>query len=224
MSAEAVPAAGPRPLRRDAERNRQRILDAARVVFAREGLEVSLDAIAREAGVGVGTVYRRFADKEQLIEALFEESLTEIVGAAEAALTFADPWEGLVAFLDGSIERQCADRGLKELLVSSTHGHEQIERGRDRLIPLITELVERAQRAGELRADLAPTDFVLFQVGLGAVADYTRDVEPEAWRRCLGLLLDGLRVRREEPTPLPVPALDTDAVECAMRDWHPRHR
>src|SRR5437763_8806283 len=88
-----------RPLRRDAERNRQLILDAARVVFAERGLSGSHDDIAREAGVGVGTVYRRFPDKEELIDALFEERIGEIADVARASLAAGDAWEGLVDFL-----------------------------------------------------------------------------------------------------------------------------
>jgi AcrR family transcriptional regulator len=213
-----------RPLRRDAERNRQRILEAARVVFAREGLEVSLDAIAREAGVGVGTVYRRFASKEQLIEALFEESLAELVGAARDALAVEDPWEGFLAFLQGGIDRQTRDRGLKELLMGSAHGREQIAGAREEIVPLVTELVERAQRSGQLRDDIAPSDFPLIQFAVGAIGEYTADVQPDAWRRVMGLLIDGLRVRRDAPTPLPVGALQTEDIECAMRDWRPRRR
>jgi len=221
MSTEA---ATERPLRRDAERNRQRILAAARVVFAREGLEVSLDAIAREAGVGVGTVYRRFADKEQLIDALFEEALAELVGAAQDALSIDDPWEGFLTFLEGAIDRQARDRGLKELLMGSAHGQEQIARARDQIVPLVTELVVRAQRSGQLRDDIASSDFPLIQFAVGAITDYTADIEPGAWRRIMGLIVDGLRVRRDAPTPLPVAALDNDAIECAMRAWRPRRR
>ena len=84
-----------RPLRKDAERNRQRIIDAAREVFAERGLGVSLDDIARHAGVGVGTVYRRFPDKEQLIDALFDERLDAIAARAESATEIADPWLAL---------------------------------------------------------------------------------------------------------------------------------
>jgi AcrR family transcriptional regulator len=214
----------PKPLRRDAERNRQRILEAARVVFARHGLDVSLDTIAKEAGVGVGTVYRRFADKEELIEALFEQSLEEVVGAAREALAVADPWEAFVSFLEDAMCRQNADRGLKQLLMSSEHGHEQIARARDELIPLVTELVERAQRSGQLRPDVAASDFPLIQFGLGSVAEYTADIDPDAWRRVLGLVLDGLRTQRTEPSPLRPDPLETEQIECAMRDWRPRRR
>lgn len=221
MSADA---STDRPLRRDAERNRQRILEAARVVFAQQGLEVSLDAIAREAGVGVGTVYRRFTDKEQLIDALFEDSLAGLVDMAREALAIEDPWEGFETFMQGAIERQTSDRGLKELLLSSVHGQEQIARAREQLVPLVTELIQRAQRSGQLRDDIAPSDIPLLQFAMGFVAEYTAEVQPEAWRRVMAVVIDGLRVRRDAPTPLPVGALDTEEIECAMREWRPRRR
>src|ERR1700760_870890 len=91
-----------RPLRRDAERNRQRILEVAREAFAEDGLAVTLDEIARRAGLGVGTVYRRFPDKEQLIDALFEDRLAEILATANASLEIVDPWEGLSHLIEAS--------------------------------------------------------------------------------------------------------------------------
>src|SRR5437764_10603461 len=97
---------GARPLRSDAERNRRLILDAAREAFATGGLQVSLDEIARRAGVGVGTVYRRFADKEALIDALFEDSLGELVAQAEEALRDEDPWAGFVRWFEGFVGLQ----------------------------------------------------------------------------------------------------------------------
>ena len=104
-----------RPLRKDAERNRQRILDAARELFAERGLEPSLNDVAHHAGVGVGTVYRRFASKEELLETLFEESLHELTNLAEIALQQPDSWDALAWY----VERMCAltatDRGLREI-------------------------------------------------------------------------------------------------------------
>ena len=88
--------AAQRPLRRDAERNRIRILASAKVLFAEHGVDVSLDDIARHAGVGVGTVYRRFPDREALIDELFEDKISEIEELAAASLAIDDPWEGLV--------------------------------------------------------------------------------------------------------------------------------
>ena len=111
-----------RPLRRDAQRNRQRILAAARREFAERGLDVSMDDIARAAGVGVGTVYRRFPDKEQLIDALFEDRMAEMVELVERCLAIEDPWDGFVTFLAEMCGRQSADRGLKELLLSTSRG------------------------------------------------------------------------------------------------------
>ena len=109
METSADPAAV-RPLRRDAERNRRRILDAAAAVFAEQGLGASLDEIAAHAEVGVGTVYRRFPNKEVLIDALFDDQLDGIVAIAEAGLAIEDPWDGLVHFLRGAQERQVQNR------------------------------------------------------------------------------------------------------------------
>ena len=213
-----------RPLRRDAERNRQRILQAAREVFAERGLGVTLDEIARHAGVGVGTVYRRFADKEALIDALFEDRIGELVAIGEQALTEDDAWEGLLRFLDRSLAMQSADRGLKDVITSSTHGHDRVAQARARMAPLVTQLVHRAQAAGELRADLEPTDVPVITLLLALVADFTSDVVPELWRRYLTIVLDGLRTRREGPSPLPVDALDLDELGDAMRSWRPPPR
>jgi AcrR family transcriptional regulator len=213
-----------RPLRRDAERNRQRILDSARVLFAERGLGVSLDDIARHAGVGVGTVYRRFPDKEQLIDALFEDRLAEILAAATTSLEIADPWEALVHFFECSMEMQVEDRALKELLLSTTAAHARIERGRQQIQPVVLAILRRAQEAGVVREDLAVSDLMLLQHAIGAVADYTREVAPEAWRRSVLIALDGLRPDRRRPSPMPVPALDDDQLVCSMREWGLRRR
>src|SRR5918997_2384344 len=127
-----------RPLRRDAERNRVRIVAAAGELFAERGLAVTLDDIARHAGVGVGTVYRRYPDKELLIDALFEERLKALCEAAGAALAVDDPWDGLVLFFERGGELQARDRGLKELLADHAHGGECLLRARDRLRTLVT--------------------------------------------------------------------------------------
>src|SRR5438105_12820922 len=102
-----------RPLRKDAERNRQRILDAAAELFAQRGLGVTLNDIAHHAGVGVGTVYRRFPDKADLIEGLFEQRIRQIVELADAALADPDPWRGLTGFIERTCELQAQDRAFK---------------------------------------------------------------------------------------------------------------
>jgi AcrR family transcriptional regulator len=214
-----------RPLRRDAERNRQRIIETARTVFAERGLNVSLDEIAREAGVGVGTVYRRFPDKEVLIDALFEDRFGEILQAAHDSLATRDPWLAVENFLTRSLELQVADRGLKELMLSGTSdGHARLERGRSQIQPLVEEVLARAQEAGVVRADLEATDLFLLQHAISEAADFTRESAPEVWRRLLVISLDGLRPDRRRPTAMPVPPLDAQQMVCAMRDWAPRRR
>ena len=209
-----------RPLRRDAERNRRRILEAASAAFAERGLAATTDEIAARAEVGIGTVYRHFPDKELLIEALLEERLTELVARAEQALEADDPWDALVEALDYMLTLQATDRGLKELLLSSAHGRAGISRVRERFAPVGDRLVERAQQAGRMRPDVRGSDMALVQMMIGAAVDYTRPVEPEAWRRMLAIVIDGLRAR-EDPTPLGPPALTPDQVDHAMRAWKP---
>jgi AcrR family transcriptional regulator len=219
-----MPGTASRPLRKDAERNRERILVAARELFAEHGLTVTLDEIARHAGVGVGTVYRRFPDKELLIDALFEDRLGEIVAVATEATEIDDPWRGLAHFLERALELQAQDRALKELLLSTSDGHARVERGRAVVQPLVLGLLQRAQEAGVVRDDVAVSDLILIQHAAGEVAAYTREVSPEVWRRILVVALDGLRPDRRRPSPMPVPALDDEQVFCSMRSWGEQRR
>jgi AcrR family transcriptional regulator len=211
-------------LRRDAERNRRRILAAAADAFAEGGLAVTMDEVARRAGVGVGTVYRRFPDKELLIEALFEQRIDELVALAEAAREDPDPFTGIVRFFESFVSVQAADRALKEVLLGSPRGVSRIVRGRDRIAPVVEDLVARAQAAGELRPDVAASDLGLIQFMLGSLIDYTGDVDPEAWRRMLAIVLDGLRARPDGPSPLPRPPLDEEQMERAMAAWRAPRR
>jgi AcrR family transcriptional regulator len=208
-------------LRRDAERNRQRILEAARQGFAERGLGITLDEIARLAGVGVGTVYRRFPNKEELIDALFEDRIGEVAALAESLLSEPDAWRALTTFLEGAVRLLASDRGLRELVLGSKYGPERVLRGRDRIKPLAERLVSRAQESGALRADMSATDIPLILFMIDAVVDATREVDPEAWRRALGMVLDGLPSRRDAPSPLPTGALDEEQLDAAMRAWRP---
>ncbi len=215
------PTTPDRPLRRDAERNRQLILAAARDAFAEEGLTVTLDEIARRAGVGVGTVYRRFPDKEQLIDALFEDQMQAFATLAEGCLCDVEPWDGLVRFLEQACHFHACDRGLKEVALSGTHGLERVARARELMLPLVVRLVERAQADGSLRPDVRPTDMPLLQLMLGALSELTREVDPEVWRRFLGIVTDGLRTRRDEPCRLEPDALTPEQTQSTLRTWRP---
>jgi AcrR family transcriptional regulator len=204
-----------RPLRRDAERNRQRILDAARVVFAERGLSGSHDDIAREAGVGVGTVYRRFPEKEQLIDALFEDRIGEMTSAARAALDEPDPWRGLTDFLATAQELQSQDRGLKEIVLGGARGAERALAARSRIAPLVAQLLDRAKDAGAVRPDVELSDLPLIQLAVGTISEAGRDVAPEAWRRLMTVVFDGLRADRAR-TEMPVPAVEQEQVDAVM--------
>ena len=213
-----------RPLRRDAERNRQRILRAASEVFTTRGLHATLDDVARRAGVGVGTVYRRFPDKEALVDALFEDKLQALVTEAERALEAQDSWTGLVTLLERAGAMLTGDRGLVEILMYATYGQDRVSRARARMQPVVTRVVERAQRDGKLRADIRPTDVPVIAFMLTTAAEYAGQAQPEIWRRYLTLIVDGLRPTRAETTPLPVEALTPEDMVIAMRSASQRQR
>jgi AcrR family transcriptional regulator len=205
------------PLRRDAQRNRHLILDAARELFAERGLGVTLNDVAHHAGVGVGTVYRRFPDKAQLIDALFEQRLEEIVQMLDEALNDPDPWHGLTDFLERVLDKQAKDRGLKEVLMGLAPGSsERITRSRSTLHPLAAELVERAVRSGAVRPDSEPQDFGILQLMVGAVIDAGRDVAPDLWRRYLAIMLQGLRAQSAQPWPLPTPTVSPEQMDDVL--------
>ncbi|MBO0678765.1 TetR/AcrR family transcriptional regulator [Mycolicibacterium sp. S2-37] len=209
-----------RGLRKDAERNRQRVLAAARELFAIKGMEATLNDVAHHAGVGVGTVYRRFATKDELVEAIFENGIDEVVGLAEHALRQPNSWDGLVWF----VERQCrltaTDRGLREMVYSKAYGGYRVECARERLSPLIKQLVERARQDGYLRPDVEATDMPVIGLLAGTVGEWAGHVDPEVWRRYVALLLEGMRCRPDQ-IPLGVDALDEDQMHAAMHGWNP---
>jgi AcrR family transcriptional regulator len=191
-----------RPLRRDAERNRQRILVAASALFAERGLNVTLDDVAHRADVGVGTVYRRFPDKDHLIGALFDEQIAKVMQLASEALKTEDPWLGISQFLDRNLELQANDRGLRELMRGTTHAMALGRSARGQIGPVIAALVARAQASGQLRADVGAVDIALVQIMVGAIMDSTEAVNAQLWRRTLAIALDGLRAT-DSPADLP---------------------
>src|ERR1700733_1290143 len=194
---------GDRPLRRDAERNRQRILAAAAEVFTERGLDATLDDVARAAGVGVGTVYRRFPDKEALVAALFRERVDNLVTVAEEACAAPDPWQAVVSYLEYAAAAMAGDLGLRQLMMFGTYDRDQVCYARDRMRPVITKLVERAQASGDLRQDFEATDVKMIAFMLASLAEYAAAVPPRVWRRYLAMLIDGLRPSRDGASPLP---------------------
>ena len=212
-----------RPLRADAERNRERILAAAAEVFAERGLDVSLDEIAAVAGVGVGTVYRRFPDKDALIDALFEDKLGRAAQLAKEAGEAEDPWEGFATFMRGMCAMQSADRGFKEALLSRDRGRERVAAARDTIAPLAIGLLRRAQEAGAVRDDIGPYDIPLTHLCVGLIAERTRDASPDYWERILTIILDGLAAGSAR-SPMPVEPLERETFAQAMVSARPRRR
>jgi AcrR family transcriptional regulator len=205
-----------RPMRKDAARNRTRVLDAARELFAEQGLGVTLNDVAHHAGVGVGTVYRRFPDKTQLIEEIFEQQIGDLVALMEEAVEDPDPWRGLTGFLESNLELQTRDRALREIVMGTPEGAQRVGQIRERMFPLGSELVQRAKDAGALRADFQPADLPILILMLTAVVDAARDVQPELWRRYLAVVIQGLRADPAPPDAAAEPPLDADKVPTVM--------
>jgi AcrR family transcriptional regulator len=198
-------AAEAKTLRSDARRNRERLIASARTLFAESGVEVSVEDITRHAGLGMGTLYRHFPTKEDLIDAVLEDAYAEIVLAAEHAAGEEDAWAGFTGFLERALALHAANRGLKDVLATREYGRQRAEAMRARIRPVLSTLIARAQAQGALRSDFTAEDLPLVFWTGGRAIEATAGVAPDFWRRYLGLLLDGLRA--EAATPLPAPPL-----------------
>jgi AcrR family transcriptional regulator len=207
-------SAARRTLRADAAGNRRRIVDAARAVFAERGVDAPLDEIARRAGVGNATLYRRFSTREDLVAAALEDRLVEYANAAAEALSQADPWTGFCAYVERVCAMQAADRGARDVLTMTFPSARGLEEHRNRAYRDFAELVQRAQAAGQLRSDFVPEDFVLLLMANAGVVQGTREAAPRAWQRFVTLMLDACRADGAHPLP---PAQSPAQVYRAMR-------
>jgi AcrR family transcriptional regulator len=197
--------AGRPALRRDAELNRRRIIAAAHEVFRERGMAATLNDVAAHAGVGVGTVYRRFANKEELADALFEDMIDSVAALAQEAAADPDAWHGLTTSLEKVCEVQAFDRGLREVMLGTGRGPGRQALVRERVAPAVDLSLARAKEQGMLRADVAGVDFPMIQLMVAAVTDHTG--QPDLWRRYLRLVLDGMRAR---PDLTRLPGLTAD--------------
>jgi AcrR family transcriptional regulator len=189
-------------LRRDAELNRRRLVAAAHEVFRERGLSATLDDVARHAGVGVATAYRRFANKEELIDALFDDMIDQVAKLAAEAAADPDAWRGLTTSLEKVCELQTFDRGLRDVMLGTGRGPQRQALVARRVKPAVDALVARAKEQGTLRPDAEPWDLPMIQLMVAAVTDQTG--HPDLWRRYLRLVLDGLRT---QPGTDPLPAM-----------------
>ena len=210
-------AVAPRRLRRDAEENRRRILQAARELFAQHGLDVTLEDVARHAGLGIGTFYRRFRNRDELLDELFEESLARLEQIYLDALACEDPWSGLVQYLEQLVEMMGEDRWLWFLAIRGSSKDRHLADGGEQFWQHMPELLGRAQRTGQLRADIGPADISVIHATISASLDFTGEQASGAARRYLGIVLDGLRA--SAATPLSDRPLTITELSDAMSRW-----
>ncbi|WP_067704414.1 TetR/AcrR family transcriptional regulator [Nocardia jejuensis] len=205
----------PRRLRADAVRNQQRIVEAARQLFAERGLEITLDDVAERAGVGVGTVYRRFAGKQELIAEVFAANVSDFVIAAETAATHPDPWDGLVQFFEYACTHLATNRGLSEVMLELDNDLASLAQVRDRIKPTVAALVDRAREAGAIQHDIEASDFFALVHMVDALAEFAKPVNPDIWKRYQNVVLNGVRTDATPRRPLTAPALTDEQIEMA---------
>jgi AcrR family transcriptional regulator len=183
---------GDRALRADARRNRAAVIEAAKRLFAEQGLDAQMPDVARLANVGVGTIYRHFPTKDDLIAALVAERFDRLAQKAREGLENEDPWEAIADFIRFAAEIQAEDRGLCEVMGSRPGMMDAAARGAD-LPALSHKLVTRAQRSGQLRRDLTWEDIPMIACGLGRITQ--ADIGPAVgrWPRFVEIILDGIR-------------------------------
>ena len=182
-----------KPLRADARRNREKVLKAARAVFAEKGRDAQMDDVARRADVGVGTVYRHFPTKDVLLQALADETFEIVAAYARAALDREDAWEAFLDVMWFGASKTAGDRAFSEILAATP---EEVRRcpGEQDLQITGAELMRRAQAAGQMRDDVIIDDIPLLMCGIGSASAMGHPC-PDAWRRHLGIVLDGLRAQ-----------------------------
>lgn len=197
---EAASARAARRPRADAERNRATLLEVAQRLYAEQGIDVSLEEIARCAGVGIGTLYRNFPrGKEQLVAEALVGQATRYVAAAQRALAADDPWQGFTGFVREMCTLQAGDLGLGDLLAMMLPASERVEELRRKANELIGEILDRATATGKLRADLVAEDLLLLLIANAAVVQVTRHDAPQASRRMVDLFLAAVGTARARP-------------------------
>lgn len=183
-----------KPLRADARRNREKVLAAARAVFAEDGVDAQMDDVARRAGLGVGTVYRHFPTKEALVNALSDELFAVIAVHTRTLLTLEDPWEAFTRALWFGAEKTAGDRAFTEILAALRGNPARTCPGKEDLLETTAVLMDRCKAAGVMREDAMVEDIGLLMCGVGSASQMEHPV-PDAWRRHLAIVLDGLRTQ-----------------------------
>lgn len=202
--------------RKDVARNRQRLLDAGKEVFAERGLDATLDDIAHRAGVGAGTAYRHFGSRAGIVRAIFRDVAGTFIADAEAALEIEDPWLGLARFIDVFASRQASDRGLHQVFTGG-HGPSLDPSDWSALVNGITTLLARAKRCGSVSDDVDFSDIVELFVTMGPLYDLSHATATAIWRRHIEIFLRGIQ-KGTRPTGIDYPpSLTLDQISAAVR-------
>jgi AcrR family transcriptional regulator len=191
------------PRRRDARERRDRLIVAAQREFAAHGVDASLEKVARDAGVAIGTLYRHFPTRLDLLVAAFQPRLQEFLDGANKALETDDAWEAFVGYLENLFSVQAGDRGFNDFLSRRFPGNADTEHIHDQMCQQIEDVLARAQEAGAARPDITQADIVNLIWTNGRIIDATSTTAPNAWRRHLYLMLDAYRAERAHPLPEP---------------------
>jgi AcrR family transcriptional regulator len=216
--------AGTSHLRSDAAANRARIVATAEKLFAQQGLDVSMDEIARAADVGPATLYRRFPTKESLLDAILLGGFEQLLQFANDAARERDAFTGLEHYFARTIQLQLENRAFLEVFMLRLRATPHLAELRRQIRPLIAEIVERAKQQGSLRTDLTAEDIQVLLWQLGRVVEFTGERAPSVWRRYLALTFDGLRPGAARPLPRagPTAAVIDGAMDDAAERRH-RH-
>jgi AcrR family transcriptional regulator len=191
------------PLRADAARNREAIVNAAREVYAEHGLDAPLDDIAKRAGTGNATLYRRFPTRADLLAAVFADRMADHAAAVDAALAIDEPWDAFVSYVRAVCEMQARDLGIADLVTMDVSTAPEIERLRSQAFAGLVILVDRAHSAGVLRADFTTEDVVLLLMANAGLVERAHGISREASARLVHILLDGFRASAATAGPPP---------------------
>lgn len=205
-----------KPLRADAERNRQSIICAAGSVFAKEGTAVTLERIAAAAGVGVGTIYRRFASVDELVAVVLEEKMRRYADQTEEAAARAteEPWEAFRDMVLFILEQQATDLAFSDVILSAGTVSELFDTEVRRALRASIQLVNRARTAGAIRPDFDHSDLLMLQHANAGLVHGTHRSAPEAWRRFADYMLQSFRGETGTLSDPPASWLRAQAVQA----------
>ena len=208
-----------RSLRADAEQNRERIVEAARELFAERGIDVTREEIARRAGVGMATLKRRFPTRADLVAGAFEEKMWLFASGARKALGAPDPWQGFCRYVRSLCSMQTSDRGFSDVLTMTFPSAARFEAARVQAFEDFSELTRRAKEAGSLRKDFVAEDLVILLMASAGVVGATGNVAPRSAPRLIGYLLQAFAAPGGGRLPPPPSTSQMYKAVLRVNEW-----